>query len=213
MGYSWEGRPIKGIKIDHGLNAENTTIFIEANIHAREWIAVESTAWIIDHLLRHNGEGPNFLKRFTWYIFPTVNPDGLAYTHSTDRMWRKTRSQHDGDSCIGTDGNRNFHYSWNGGGSSSNSCSETYMGPEAFSEKETRAIADFFAVIRSQVELYLSFHSYGQLLMYPFGNTREPFENQEDADEIAHYAAEGLAGMFGTEYEVGNAEEVLCKYE
>lgn len=98
------------------------------------------------------------------------------------------------------------------GGASNSSCSDTYMGPHPFSEKETRAIADFMGIIRSRVELYLSFHSYSQLLMYPYGHTTEEFDNFEDADEIAHRAAEGLASVFGTEYEVGNAQEVLCKY-
>ena len=38
--------------------------------------------------------------------------------------------------CKGTDANRNWGFHWNDGGSSSNSCSETYMGPEVWSEVE-----------------------------------------------------------------------------
>lgn len=85
------------------------------------------------------------------------------------------------------------------------------MGPHPFSEVETRAIADFIAVIRTRLELYLSFHSYGQYLMYPFGHTQEPFENQDDADAIAHAAADVLASVHGTQYRVGNAQATLCK--
>jgi hypothetical protein len=37
---------------------------------------------------------------------------------------------------VGTDANRNWGYHFNDGGSSENECSETYHGPEAFSEVE-----------------------------------------------------------------------------
>jgi len=209
IGYSWEGRPIKGVKISYGLNSLNTTIFVEANIHAREWIAPESTAWLIDQLLTGGDEDTQFMRHFDWYIIPTVNPDGLQYSHDVDRMWRKTRSYHPGNTCYGTDGNRNFHWSWNKGGSSDDSCNEAYMGPTPFSEKETRAIADFLGPMASKIELYLSFHSYSQLLMYPFGHTQDPFENQDDADIIAQAAAAELKSLYGTEYTVGNAQAVL----
>ena len=42
--------------------------------------------------------------------------------------------------CHGTDANRNWGYQWNTGGSSGNGCSDTYHGPEAFSEVENRYI-------------------------------------------------------------------------
>lgn len=34
------------------------------------------------------------------------------------------------------------------------------------------------------IEMYLSFHSYGQLLLLPFGNTTEPLANYDDAVSI-----------------------------
>lgn len=87
---------------------------MEANIHAREWIAVESTCWLINHLLTaENDDGADLLRQFDWYIIPTVNPDGFKYSHENNRMWRKTRSPNAGTTCYGTDGNRNFHWSWN----------------------------------------------------------------------------------------------------
>lgn len=113
MGYSWEGRPIKGIHINYGKNKANTTIFIESNIHAREWITPATTTWIIEQLLRSEDPEVRFVaESFEWYIFPCVNPDGYEYTHTTNRMWRKTRSKRSSSSCYGVDGNRNFKYSW-----------------------------------------------------------------------------------------------------
>ena len=31
-------------------------------------------------------------KSFDWYIVPVVNPDGYEYSHTTNRLWRKSRS-------------------------------------------------------------------------------------------------------------------------
>lgn len=32
------------------------------------------------------------LRMADWYIMPVVNPDGYEFTHTRDRLWRKTRS-------------------------------------------------------------------------------------------------------------------------
>ena len=42
------------------------------------------------------------------------NPDGYEYSRSTDRLWRKTRSDNGHPSCKGVDGNRNWDYKWGG---------------------------------------------------------------------------------------------------
>jgi len=41
----------------------------------------------------------------------TMNPDGLAYTWSTDNMWRKNRNRNPGGS-YGVDLNRNYPIGW-----------------------------------------------------------------------------------------------------
>ena len=50
--------------------------------------------------------------------------------------------------CHGTDANRNWGYQWNTGGSSGNGCSDTYHGPEAFSEVENRYLQGFFEIAK-----------------------------------------------------------------
>ena len=79
------------------------------------------------------------------YILPVVNPDGYLYTQTTNRMWRKTRSPND-NGCFGTDANRNWGYQWGTGGSSSDPCSDTYMGASAFSEIETANIRQWLTM-------------------------------------------------------------------
>jgi Zinc carboxypeptidase len=68
------------------------------------------------------------------------------------------------------------------GGSSRLACTDTYMGPEAFSEKESRALADFFESIANKTDAYVSFHSAARMLLYPMGHTNsvEMVPNVED---------------------------------
>uniref|UniRef100_A0A336MCF7 Zinc carboxypeptidase A 1 n=1 Tax=Culicoides sonorensis TaxID=179676 RepID=A0A336MCF7_CULSO len=210
MGYSWEGRSIRGIHLNYGKNKNRTTIFVESNIHAREWITPAATTWIINELLTSEDPEVRFAaENFEWYIFPCVNPDGYVYTHTTNRMWRKTRSKRPSSSCYGVDGNRNFKYSWMQGGSSSDPCSDTYAGPEPFSEFETRAISEFFETVKDRVEMYLSFHSYSQLLMYPYAHTQDPINNQQDHIKLSTAGAKALEELYGTKYTAGNAQTVL----
>ena len=71
-------------------------------------------------------------------------------------------------------------------GSSGNTCSEEYRGSSAFSEPESRAVRNFIQGRRGQIRsdmrqeedddlsvmfsrLYLTFHSYGQMFLYPWG--------------------------------------------
>lgn len=51
-------------------------------------------------------------------------------------------------------------------GASNDACDETYAGTKPFSEPEILALAEFIRKFDSK--LYISFHSFGQLLLFPF---------------------------------------------
>lgn len=57
------------------------------------------------------------------------------------------------------------------GGASKVACTDTYSGPKPFSEKETRAIMDFYETIAAKTDAYIAFHSAAELLLYPMGHT------------------------------------------
>lgn len=77
-------------------------------------------------------------------------PSRYQYSYRADRFWRKNRRNMwlAEKSCIGTDLNRNFEFHWEDYGSSLNPCTETYRGPQAASEPETRAIAEYMGFNR-----------------------------------------------------------------
>lgn len=81
-GKSYEGRQIKGVKLSFKPN--NPGIFIEGGIHAREWISPATVMYILHQLLTSNDSDVRALaESHDWYIFPSFNPDGYVYTHTT----------------------------------------------------------------------------------------------------------------------------------
>jgi hypothetical protein len=85
-------------------------------------------------------------------------------------MWRKNR-RNNGDGSWGVDLNRNYGYQWgyDNSGSSPTPSSETYRGPAAFSEPEDMAVRTF--INSRNFVAALSYHSYSNLYIYPFGYT------------------------------------------
>lgn len=96
-------------------------------------------------------------------------------------------------------------------GSSDNVCAETYTGPSAFSEPEVKALADYISANEGYIKMFLSFHSYSQLLLYPFSYTNAPSEDEELLHELCEITAIAIEGVHGTQY-VTHASNALCKY-
>lgn len=81
LGQSYESRTIRGIKISY--KTGNAGVFIESNIHAREWITSATATWFINELLTSTDEDVrNLAENYDWYIVPVLNVDGFTYTHN-----------------------------------------------------------------------------------------------------------------------------------
>ncbi|XP_050741360.1 zinc carboxypeptidase [Drosophila biarmipes] len=211
VGQSYEGRTIRGIKISYKSN--NPGVFIESNIHAREWITSATATWLINEFLTSTDElVRNLAENHDWYIVPVFNVDGFVYTHEKDRMWRKTRQPSEISSCVGVDPNRNFDSYWmESGGASSDPCAEDYGGPNPFSEPEVKALADYITSIKDKINVLLAFHSYSQLLLSPYGHTKEEFPpNYDDLMEVAQAYGDAVGSLpYGTVYRYGSSAGVL----
>lgn len=170
IGQSYEKRPLKVIKISR--KSKLTTkerVFIDAGCHAREWITISCALHCVQRLVEYNNLNGDLLSRFEFYILPVVNPDGYEYTHTVNRLWRKTRRPIRMQSCgkfnFGTDLNRNYDFHWQD--ASSNPRKYTFRGDKPFSEPETRALRNFLADLKCK--FYLTLHSHAQALCYPWG--------------------------------------------
>jgi len=204
IGSSSEGRPLKVMKVGMP-GTQKKAIWIDGGIHAREWISPASVTFILKEFVEKSGSYASLLRKYDIYIMPSVNPDGYEYSRDYDRMWRKTRSRNAGSSCIGTDPNRNWGYEWGGKGASTRPCTETYRGAYAFSEPETAAVRDFILARRNSMAMYLTFHSYGQMVLYPWGYDREDHSDEYELDRMGRVAARAM----GRGYTVGSAAKVL----
>lgn len=173
-------------RISNG-NSGNKAIWIDGGIHAREWISPASVTYVVNDLVENWDNQPDYIKNVNWYVLPVHNPDGYEYTRNTDRLWRKNRSKQ--DSCIGVDLNRNYGYKWGGKGTSGNSCSDIFRGSAAFSEPETQAVKKFFENTQEKFEAFLTFHSYGQYILYPWGYDTVLTDDNEDLKRLGNEGA------------------------
>ncbi|KAJ8922113.1 hypothetical protein NQ315_004047 [Exocentrus adspersus] len=205
VGRSFEGRDIMLIRISSG-GTNKTTIFAEAAIHAREWIAPPVALYVINQLVE-NPENAYMYEDVDWAIIPVANPDGYEYTHTTTRLWRKTRTP--GTICYGVDPNRNFDFNWSGTGSSTWQCDQTYVGWTPFSEPETQAIRDYTLAHKDEIKLYLAIHSQGQWMLYPWGHITDEPENSEELKTLGGLFRDAIYAVNGTEYTVGTTANVL----
>ena len=67
------------------------------------------------------------------------------------------------DGSIGVDLNRNWNEHWGQAGASSNPSSETYMGPNAFSEPETKLLSNYILSLPNRYA-GIDFHVYHLLI-------------------------------------------------
>ncbi|XP_075149746.1 zinc carboxypeptidase A 1-like [Haematobia irritans] len=207
-GTTYEKRDILGVKVSYG--SGNRGIFIEGGMHAREWIGPATVTYMLNELLTsENKEVRMIAESFDWYFVPHANPDGFVYTHTTDRLWRKTRTPYEGD-CYGADPNRNWGFHWNEVGASNNPCSDTYAGPYAFSEIETKSLSEYIdRELKGKIFLYVSYHSYSQLLLFPYGHTNELPPNYNDLKRIFDVAVAAIKQRYGTKYTGGNIYDAI----
>ncbi|XP_046604830.1 carboxypeptidase A4-like [Neodiprion virginianus] len=241
IGHSYEGQPLKLAKISTGLTKDGESkpvVWIDGGMHAREWIGPAVATYILNQLVEKNSTYSKLLETSDWMILPVSNPDGYEFSHTADRLWRKTRSNHadlDSDNearsgplglfhlvshytrwlfnrCEGVDPNRNFGYHWgeeDSGAASTDPCHETYAGPKAFSEPETRAIADYILANRQSIRMYLTLHAYSQMWLVPWGYTKIRPPDFEELANVARKATSAILKVHGTQYQVGASPELL----
>lgn len=69
----------------------NSTIFIESTIHAREWITAATATYVLNEFLTSGDpEVQALTENYDWVFIPVFNVDGYSYTHSdVSRMHTK----------------------------------------------------------------------------------------------------------------------------
>lgn len=210
IGTSLEGRPIRGIRIvGAGGSGGKPDVMYAGGIHAREWITTMAMPYLAETLLTSYGTDPlltELVDRINFYVVPVQNVDGFSYTQS-NRMWRKNRRPN-GDGSFGVDLNRNYATGWGGEGSSGSTSSETYRGTAPFSEPESQAMRDYLLSLPN-LSGFMDVHSYGQLILQPFGYTSQYPPDHATFEQIGGDMEVAMESPYGTNYVHGNTYDTI----
>ncbi|HVR96751.1 MAG TPA: M14 family zinc carboxypeptidase [Thermoanaerobaculia bacterium] len=211
LGLSHEGRTVWAGKISDnvGVDEAEPEVLFTHHQHAREHLTVEMALYTLKMLTDEYGTDPQITGlvdgREIWIVFD-MNPDGGEYDVATGtyRSWRKNRQPNAGTSAVGTDLNRNWGYKWGCcGGSSGTASSETYRGAAAFSAPETQRVRDFVdsRVVGGiqQITAHLDLHTYGELVMWPYGYTLTdvPADMTQDDHDVFVTIGQAMAASNG----------------
>lgn len=174
--YTWDNYAqhydIWGLRISDNpdLDEPEPGIVYDARHHAREPVSTEIVLAVARHFCQRyavDAQIRQVVNSTEIWIVPMMNPDGHQWVQDRDPWWRKTLHDHDGDhhvdSSEGIDPNRNYDWHW----ALESWFSEVYGGPSPWSAPETASLAGLF--FREKPAINPSFHSYGEVVLYPFG--------------------------------------------
>ena len=190
------GNGIKWVKIsDNPSNSSENEpqILYTAIHHAREPNSLSQLIFYMWYLLENydeDNEIKSIVDNTELFFVPVINPDGYLYNEKTDPngggFWRKNRKNGNG-----VDNNRNYDYYingdpvdgiWGGEGASNDPNNQTYHGTAPFSEVENQAIKWFCE--QHYFVMALNNHSYGELLLYPYGYANDVPTPENELFEI-----------------------------
>jgi len=209
IGQSVEGRDLKVLKMERaGPGAKN--VWIDANIHAREWIANAVATYQIKELLENDAVDTTYLDNFNIYILPLANPDGYEYSRNTERLWRKNRADNAGaPNCKGVDLNRNWPFHYGETGVSPIPCSDVFCGLGPLDQPESSAMANFYDALTPKAELAISMHSALDQFLYPYGYDYNQFpDNIDEIIPLCNDAVAALNAVNGQQFTCINSAEL-----
>jgi len=175
---------------------EKPILFIHSSMHAREYapaaLTLDFAHWLLNNY-QTDAEAQWLVNNREIHLLFHMNPDGRKIAEQQILQRKNTNQNHCAGTTVGVDLNRNFSHSWNStvDGSSGDECAEDYRGIAPESEPETQAVSNYIrslfpdsrgpldsdAAPQDTSGLHLDIHSYGKLILWPFGHKAEPSEN------------------------------------
>jgi carboxypeptidase T len=229
LGKTWEGRDIWAVSLGFDQDSKERSkpeILVIGGQHANEWISIEVVRYLAERLVKDctpGSEIEKILKQANIWFVPIVNPDGYEYARNEDRFWRKNRRLI-GGTTYGVDPNRNWPHMWrlpdpdNPGkplaiGGSDDPTSRWFRGfsdgRDHFKpfehEPEIAALLSLLNNPDRNFALFLDYHSFSELVLYPPGFSKEPSLDEEAYLELA----EGMTSAINSERRVQKKFKLL----
>lgn len=193
---TFEGRHLYALRISDNveIDEDEPAMLIVGTHHAREVVPPVIALHAAEQLTSGYGVDARVtaaVDSHEIWIAPVWNPDGYNHVFTLNGMWRKNRRVVAGG--IGVDQNRNYAQGWSASCSGSTSpTSETYKGPSAASEPETRTMMRW-----SETERFakvIDYHSYGREVLYGYRCLNHPFQAWMQQEAAAISTASGYGG-------------------
>ena len=202
VGKSLENRPIRALRIAAD-SRERPVYLLIGTQHAREWVATMVSVCLADAFIRRHDSDAKIkqvLERLAVVVAPVVNPDGYEHSRTSDRLWRKNRRPGGG-----VDLNRNWEQGWETARGPTQS-SDLFPGPSAFSEPESKAVADLMGRL-PKLAAFLDIHTDGQMVVRPLAYTSTPAPNGADILEWAGTMSRAMSAAHGVNHHIERAGE------
>lgn len=235
VGDSWQkgagngGFDMSVLKLTNkNVTGDKPVLFVNSAIHAREYATAPLNLSFAKYLLEGYGTDADatwILDHHEVHLMLVTNPDGRKKAE-TGILWRKNHNE--SESCWrnsnldGVDLNRNFTTTWGtvSGGSSGSTCNETYRGDSPGSEPEIKAIESYVRGLwpdgsaptnsnpapSSTTGIHIDVHSYGELILWPWGNTDAPAPNAQGLTTLGRkfagfndYMPQQAVGLYPTD--------------
>lgn len=185
IGESAAGRlPIWAVRISDNpeIDEDEPAVLFNGVHHAREPLGAFICADLMENILRsydHDDRYRRYVDSLEIWLVPMVNPDGYKYIIDKNTRypwWRKNLRDNNGDGFFdplidGVDLNRNYGYNW-GDGDEDAPGSWFYHGRAAFSEPEVQSLRELAR--QENVLMGIDYHSYGESVLFPWGNFYPP---------------------------------------
>jgi len=201
-GSSVLGRPM--VRFDLG-SPGRPCVLLSALMHGVEVIGSLALLALLQRLGDPDDDDARHLRNnLHIVVLPITNPDAcvanLARIGCGRRAWQRCNAN-------GVDLNRNFPrmtsrrllHPFSG---SRFRASPHYLGPHPFSEPESRAVRS--VALETRPELSLAFHSFGNLLLFPWAYTDQPNPRERSYIDLAA----AMCGAMTTPYEVRQARHL-----
>jgi carboxypeptidase T len=193
---TFEGRHLYALRISDNvaLDEDEPAMLIVGTHHAREIVPPVIALYAAEMLTSGYGTDARItaaVDAHEIWIAPIWNPDGYNYVFATNNMWRKNRRVF--ASGAGVDQNRNYPLGWSSSCAGSTSVgSETYKGPSAASEAETRTMMTWSTTER--FAKVIDYHSSGREVLYAYRCLAHPFTSWWRQEAIALSQVSGYGG-------------------
>ena len=199
-----------------------TRIWVEASNHAREYMTSQIVMAQLELLLNNTKKGvyqgiplSNVLDSVCLHVVPMLNPDGVELSQrglssiDSATVQKQVLALNGGSKNFsrwkanirGIDLNCNFDAEWKTKKTTSSKPSPMgYKGPKPFSEPETLAVKNYFAL--TSFAFTISYHAEGSIIFWHF--------NQDKTREARDYAVAAIMGNL-TQYKLIPKTDVSAK--